>query len=90
MEVMFIVLCSDISLILRTHETYLNKTIHMISTGDPPLTCSCYTRSMMSCYVSKRSCQSAQRMPHCGTMCNDVARDIHCDVTMVNDVAMCT
>ncbi len=28
---------------LRTREISLHKTIHMISTGDPPLTCSCYT-----------------------------------------------
>ncbi len=39
---MFIVLCSDISLVLQTREISLHKTIHMISTGDPPLTCSCY------------------------------------------------
>ncbi len=29
-------------------------------------------------------------MPHCGTMDNDVARDIDCEVTMEDDVAMCT
>ncbi len=30
-------------------------------------------------------------MPPCGTtMGNDIVRDIHCDVTMDNDVAMCT
>ncbi len=30
-------------------------------------------------------------MPHCGTtMGNDVARDIHYDITMDNDIAMCT
>ncbi len=30
-------------------------------------------------------------MPHCGTtMGNDVARDMHYDVTMDNDIAMCT
>ncbi len=30
-------------------------------------------------------------MLQCGTtMINDVARDIHCDATMDNDVAMCT
>ncbi len=33
---MFIVLCSDILLVLWTHEISLHKTIHMISTGDPP------------------------------------------------------
>ncbi len=30
-------------------------------------------------------------MPHCGiTMVNDNVRDIHFDVTMGNDIAMCT
>ncbi len=43
MEIMFIVLCRDISLVLRTREISLHKTIHMISTGDPPFTCSCYS-----------------------------------------------
>ncbi len=42
-EIMFIVLWSDISQVLRTREISLYKTIHMISTGDPPFTCSCYT-----------------------------------------------
>ncbi len=41
-EIMFIVLCSDISLVLRTCQISLHKTIHMISTGDPPFTCSGY------------------------------------------------
>ncbi len=41
-EIMFIVLCTDISLILRTCEISLHKTIHMISTGDLLFTCSCY------------------------------------------------
>ncbi len=41
-EIMFIVLFSDISLVLQTREISLHKTIHMISTGDPPFTCSCY------------------------------------------------
>ncbi len=28
---------------------------------------------------------------HCGTtMGNNIARDIHCDITMDNDIAMCT
>ncbi len=35
MEIMFIVLCSDISLVLRTREISLYKTILMISIGDP-------------------------------------------------------
>ncbi len=39
---MFIVLCSDISLVLQTREISLRKTIHLISTGDPPFTCSCH------------------------------------------------
>ncbi len=42
MEIMWIVLCSDISRIRRTSEISLHKAIHMISTGDPPLNCSCY------------------------------------------------
>ncbi len=30
-------------------------------------------------------------MPHCGTISgSDIARDIHYDVIMVNEVAMCT
>ncbi len=37
------VLCKDISLVLWTSEISLHKTIHMISTGDPPFNCSCYT-----------------------------------------------
>ncbi len=35
-SIVFIVLCSDISLVLWTLEISLHKTIHMISTGDPP------------------------------------------------------
>ncbi len=41
-EIMFIVLCSDISQVWRTREISLHKTIHMISTGYPPPICSCY------------------------------------------------
>ncbi len=44
---MFIVLCNDISLVLRTLEISLHKTIHMISKEDPPFTCSCYN---ISCF----------------------------------------
>ncbi len=45
---MLIVLCRDISLILQTREIYLHKTIHMISTGDPPLTCSYYNTNELN------------------------------------------
>ncbi len=36
-------------------------------------------------------CNDIARDAHCEiTMDNDIARGIHCDVTMSNDVAMCT
>ncbi len=35
-------------------EISLHKTIHMISTGDPPLTCSCYNIGETEWTITKR------------------------------------
>ncbi len=62
MDIMFIVLCSDISLVLRTPEISLHKTIHMISKGDPPFTCSCYKVTKMAAICCTFSCSKSERV----------------------------
>ncbi len=65
--------------------------IFLLSGGDHP--CAHYLHYLYVPWLIMTSqwVMTLLGMPHCGTtLANDDARDIHCDITMDNDVTMCT
>ncbi len=57
--------------------------ISLISSGDHPCAHYFYVPWLI---MTSQWVMTFLGMPHCGTMGNDFARDVHCDITMDSDV----